>query len=218
MIYTKETAAQIANSLLQVKAIKLNNDEPFTWASGLRSPIYCDNRKTLSYPKIRTYIRQELAKAIMDKFGDVDVIAGVATAGIPQGALVAQELGLPFVYVRSSKKEHGMTNQIEGVLNKGQSVVVIEDLVSTGKSSINAVIALREAGAKVKGMAAIFSYGLPVANKNLKDAACPLVTLSDYNSLIKEAVENDFINDEDRDSLLNWKSDPQAWSDAVVNK
>jgi len=218
MIYTKETAAQIANSLLQVKAIKLNNDEPFTWASGLRSPIYCDNRKTLSYPKIRTYIRQELAKAIMDKFGDVDVIAGVATAGIPQGALVAQELGLPFVYVRSSKKEHGMTNQIEGVLNKGQSVVVIEDLVSTGKSSINAVIALREAGAKVKGMAAIFSYGLPVANKNLKDAACPLVTLSDYNSLIKEAVENDFINDEDRDSLLNWKSDPQAWSDAVVSK
>jgi len=218
MIYTKETAAQIANSLLQVKAIKLNNDEPFTWASGLRSPIYCDNRKTLSYPKIRTYIRQELAKAIMDKFGDVDVIAGVATAGIPQGALVAQELGLPFVYVRSSKKEHGMTNQIEGVLNKGQSVVVIEDLVSTGKSSINAVIALREAGAKVKGMAAIFSYGLPVASKNLKDAACPLVTLSDYNSLIKEAVENDFINDEDRDSLLNWKSDPQAWSDAVVNK
>jgi orotate phosphoribosyltransferase len=218
MIYTKETAAQIANSLLQVKAIKLNNDTPFTWASGLRSPIYCDNRKTLSYPKIRTYIRQELAKAIMDKFGDVDVIAGVATAGIPQGALVAQELGLPFVYVRSSKKEHGMTNQIEGVLNKGQSVVVIEDLVSTGKSSINAVIALREAGAKVKGMAAIFSYGLPVASKNLKDAACPLVTLSDYNSLIKEAVENDFINDKDRDSLLNWKSDPQAWSDAIVSK
>ena len=217
MIFNKETAAQVANSLLQIKAIKLNNDEPFTWASGLRSPIYCDNRKTLSYPKIRTYIRQELAKAITDKFGDVDVIAGVATAGIPQGALVAQELGLPFVYVRSSKKEHGMTNMIEGVLNKGQSVVVIEDLVSTGKSSINAVVALRDAGAKVKGMAAIFSYGLPIANKNLKDVACPLVTLSDYNSLIKEAVENSYINDGDRDSLLTWKSDPQAWSDAFTH-
>ncbi|MCK5666793.1 MAG: orotate phosphoribosyltransferase [Thiotrichaceae bacterium] len=217
MIFNKETAAQVANSLLQIKAIKLNNEEPFTWASGLRSPIYCDNRKSLSFPKIRTYIRQELAKAITDKFGDVDVIAGVATAGIPQGALVAQELGLPFVYVRSSKKEHGMTNMIEGVLNKGQSVVVIEDLVSTGKSSINAVVALREAGAKVKGMAAIFSYGLPIAIKNLKDAACPLVTLSDYNSLIKEAVENSYINDRDRDSLLTWKSDPQAWSDAVTS-
>lgn len=216
MIFNKETAAQVANSLLQIKAIKLNNKEPFTWASGLRSPIYCDNRKALSFPQIRTYIRQELAKAIHENFGDCDVIAGVATAGIPQGVLVAQELGLPFVYVRSSKKEHGMTNQIEGVLNKGQSVVVIEDLVSTGKSSINAVIALREAGAKVKGMVSIFTYGLPVADKNLKDAVCPLVTLSDYNTLIKEAVENNFISDNDKDSLLKWKSDPQAWSDSVT--
>lgn len=216
MIYNNDTAAHIANSLLQIKAIKLNNDEPFTWASGLHSPIYCDNRKALSYPKIRNFIRQELVKAIQDQFGDVDVIAGVATAGIPQGVLVAQELGLPFVYVRSSKKEHGMTNQIEGVLNKGQSVVVIEDLISTGKSSLNAVTALREAGAEVKGMAAIFTYGLKVAEKNFKDVSCSLVVLSDYSTLIKEAVEREFISAKNRDSLLKWSKDPQAWSDTVA--
>ena len=215
MIYNKDTAARIAGSLLQIKAIKLNVDQPFTWASGLRSPIYCDNRKALSFPKIRTYIRQELAKAIMEHFGNVDVIAGVATAGIPQGVLVAQELGVPFIYVRSSKKEHGMSNQIEGVLNKGQSVLVIEDLVSTGKRSLNAVSALREAGAEIKGMVSIFSYGLPVAEKNFKEANCTLVTLADYNSLIAEAIENNFISEKDHDSLMEWRADPQAWSDGV---
>jgi orotate phosphoribosyltransferase len=215
MVFRQDTAAQIATSLLQIKAIKLNNNEPFTWASGLRSPIYCDNRKALSFPQIRTYIRQEMVKAIQETYGDFDVVAGVATAGIPQGVLIAQELGLPFVYVRSAKKEHGMSNQIEGVLNKGQSVVVIEDLISTGKSSLNAVNALRESGAKVKGMTAIFSYDLDVAKKNFEESECPLVVLSDYNVMIKEAVENNYISESDKDSLLQWRMDPQAWSDTV---
>lgn len=214
MIYNPDTAGHIVSSLLQIKAIKLNNKEPFTWASGLRSPIYCDNRKALSYPKIRTYIRQELAKAINDEFGDIEVIAGVATAGIPQGALVAQELGLPFIYVRSSQKDHGLTNKIEGVLNKGQSVVIIEDLVSTGKSSLNAVTAIRDAGADVKGMAAIFTYDLPVAAKNFKEANCQLIALSDYNYLIKNAVEGEYISEKDEASLLEWRKDPKAWSEA----
>jgi len=213
MIFNNDSAAKVAGSLLQIKAIKLNNNSPFTWASGLHSPIYCDNRKALSFPKIRTYIRQELVRAIAEYFGDIEVIAGVATAGIPQGILVAQELGLPFVYVRSSKKEHGMTNQIEGVINEGQSVVVIEDLVSTGKSSLNAVHALREAKANVKGMAAIFTYGLAIAEKNFKEAECKLVTLSDYNALINEAVTNEYISANDEKSLLEWRKDPQAWSD-----
>ena len=214
MIYNPETAAQVVASLLQIKAIKLNNNEPFTWASGLRSPIYCDNRKALSFPKIRTYIRQELVKAIAEHYGDFDVVAGVATAGIPQGVLIAQELGLPFIYVRSSQKEHGLTNKIEGVLNKGQSVVVIEDLISTGKSSLNAVTAIRQAGGKVKGMAAIFTYGLQAAEDNFKNADCQLITLSSYDYLIKEAVESDYISNEDKESLLDWKKDPQAWSGA----
>jgi len=212
MIYNSETAAKVAASLLQIKAIKLNSNQPFTWASGLRSPIYCDNRKALSFPKIRTYIKQELVKAISVFFGEVEVIAGVATAGIPQGVLVAQDLGLPFVYVRSSKKEHGMTNQIEGVINEGQSVVVVEDLVSTGKSSLNAVHALRNAKANVKGMAAIFTYALDIADKNFKEAGCKLVTLSDYHALITEAVEKEYINPDDEASLIDWRKDPQAWS------
>ena len=215
MVYNKDTAAQTARSLLQIKAIKLNNSSPFLWASGLRSPIYCDNRKSLSYPHIRTYIRQELAKAINHQFGDVDVVAGVATAGIPQGALVAQELGLPFVYVRSAKKEHGMSNQIEGVLDANQSVVIIEDLVSTGKSSLNAVRAIKEAGAVVKGMAAIFSYGLKIAEKNFKEENCQLVVLSDFEALIKEAIESDFITEADQKSLLEWRKNPEAWSEFV---
>lgn len=213
MIYDNDTAAKVTISMLQIKAIKLNNNEPFTWASGLRSPIYCDNRKALSYPNIRTYIRQELVKAITETYGDIDVIAGVATAGIPQGVLVAQEMGLPFVYIRSSKKEHGMTNQIEGVINEGQSVVVLEDLVSTGKSSLNAVQALRDVKANVKGMAAIFTYGLPIADKKFEEAACKLVALADYNSLIKEAVANNYISGSDKMSLLEWRKDPKAWSD-----
>lgn len=212
MIFNTDTAERIAENLLQIKAIKLNNSNPFTWASGLKSPIYCDNRVTLSYPKIRTYIRQQLAKTISECFGDVDVIAGVATAGIPQGALVAQEMGLPFIYVRSSQKSHGMTNMIEGVLHSGQSVLVVEDLVSTGKSSLAAVDALEEAGASVKGMVSIFTYGLAIAEENFKKANCKLVSLSDYGQLIKTGLAGNSISEKDQDSLLEWREDPKAWS------
>lgn len=213
MIFKAETAERVAKNLLQIKAIKLNNSNPFTWASGLKSPIYCDNRIALSYPKIRTFIRQELVKSITEIFGDVDVIAGVATAGIPQGALVAQEMGLPFIYVRSAKKSHGMTNMIEGVLHSGQSVLVVEDLISTGKSSLAAVDALREAGANVKGMVSIFTYGLPIADENFKKAKCKLVSLSNYEYLVKTGIAENSISEKDQDSLLKWKEDPKAWSD-----
>jgi orotate phosphoribosyltransferase len=214
MITNQETAAKVAASLLKIKAIKLNGTNPFTWASGLRSPIYCDNRISLSYPDVRTYIKQEIAAVVKEHFGSVDVIAGVATAGIPQGALVAEELGLPFIYVRSEKKSHGMTNMIEGKVNEGQSVVVIEDLVSTGKSSLNAVFALREAGVAVAGMVSIFSYGLKVAEDNFVNAGCKLVSLSDYDNLIKQAAETNYIDQAQMKSLLEWRGNPQAWSDA----
>ncbi len=214
MIYNSDSAAKVAESLLQIKAIKLNNAEPFTWASGLKSPIYCDNRIALSFPKIRTYIRQQIVEAIEDKFGEVDVIAGVATAGIPQAALVAAAMGLPLIYVRPSGKKHGMTNKIEGVINPGQSVVVIEDLVSTGKSSLKAVDALRDAGASVKGMVAIFTYGLQKAAENFEKANCQLVTLSDYDNLVKIATEGNYISNSDLLPLMDWRKDPQAWSDA----
>ncbi len=212
MIFNPETAAQVAENLLQIKAIKLNNAKPFVWASGLHSPIYCDNRISLSYPKIRTFIRQEFVKAINEHFGTVDAIVGVATAGIPQGALVAQEMGLPFAYVRSSAKSHGMTNKIEGVLSSGQRVVVVEDLVSTGKSSLNAVDALNSINVEVKGMVSIFTYGLKVATENFEKANCKLVTLSSYEHLIKKAVDGSFISEDDRLSLMEWSEDPQAWS------
>ncbi|MEE4259176.1 MAG: orotate phosphoribosyltransferase [Bacteroidales bacterium] len=213
MVKNKETAALVAEHLLQIKAIKLNNSTPFIWASGLHSPIYCDNRIALSYPKVRNYIRQQLVNQIREEYGLVDVIAGVATAGIPQGILVAQEMGLPFIYVRSSKKAHGLANQIEGELREGQQVVVVEDLISTGKSSLNAVEAIREAGGNIKGMAAIFTYGLPMADKNFKEANCPLFALSSYEIMIKKAIEKEYISEKDKDSLLEWKKDPQAWSD-----
>ncbi len=213
MIYNTEIAAKVAESLLQIKAIKLNNNKPFTWASGLKSPIYCDNRIALSYPDIRTYICQKIVELIEDKFGKVDVIAGVATAGIPQAALVAAAMGLPLIYVRSSEKKHGMTNKIEGVIKPGQSVVVIEDLISTGKSSLNAVDAIRDAGANVKGMVAIFTYGLKKASDNFENANCKLVTLSDYENLVKLATENNYISDNDLGPLMEWRKDPQAWSD-----
>ena len=217
MVNNSETAALIAEHLLQIKAIKLNNSKPFIWASGLHSPIYCDNRIALSYPKVRNYIRQQLVEQIQESFGLADVIAGVATAGIPQGVLVAQEMGLPFIYIRSSKKSHGMTNQIEGELREGQNVVVIEDLISTGKSSLNAVDAIREAGGKVKGMAAIFTYGLTIADENFKKAACELIALSNYEIMIRKAFEMDYISGTDKDSLLEWKKDPQSWSDEHKN-
>jgi orotate phosphoribosyltransferase len=208
-----ETSEKVAEHLLQIKAVKLNISSPFTWASGLKSPIYCDNRKTLSYPVIRTYLRQEMVRMINIEFGAPDVIAGVATGGIALGALVAQEMGLPFVYVRSSAKEHGLGNTIEGVLDSGQSIVLIEDLVSTGKSSLSAVDAVRDAGSIVKGMVAIFTYGLPKAIDSFRKAQVPLVTLSDYDSLVRKALEHEFIEDSALDSLKLWKKDPQKWSD-----
>lgn len=208
-----ETAAQTAKFLLQLKAIKLNNDNPFTWASGRKSPIYCDNRITLSYPEIRTYIRQRFVDLINEQFGDIDVIAGVATGGIAQGALVAQELGKPFVYVRSEEKKHGLTNQIEGEIHSGQTVVVIEDLVSTGKSSLIAVHALRDKGCIVKGMAAIFTYGLDVAHQNFVDANVELHTLTNYDTLVQVAHEEDYIHESQMQSLAEWRENPEKWSD-----
>ncbi|MBR3828941.1 MAG: orotate phosphoribosyltransferase [Bacteroidales bacterium] len=207
-----ETAEQTSTFLLQVKAVKLNNDNPFTWASGRKSPIYCDNRVTLSYPEIRTYIRQRFVDVINENFGDVDVIAGVATGGIAQGALVAQELGKPFVYVRSEEKKHGLTNQIEGEIHSGQTVVVVEDLVSTGKSSLIAVHALREKGCIVKGMVAIFTYGLEVAAKNFADANVDLHTLTNYDTLVKVACDQEYIMEKDLESLKTWRQNPEQWS------
>lgn len=211
MIFNEETALTISDFLLQIKAIKLDITNPFTWASGLKSPIYCDNRITLSFPKIRTYIRQEFVKIINEEFGSVDVIAGVATGGIAQGALVAQELGLPFVYIRSSQKKHGLTNQIEGIVESGQSVIIVEDLISTGKSSLNAANALREAGCNIKGMVAIFTYDLTIAKENFEKADCKLITLSDYNFLIRKAVETNYINESDIQSLVRWRENPKKW-------
>ncbi|MCF0201351.1 MAG: orotate phosphoribosyltransferase [Bacteroidales bacterium] len=213
----EDSALILAQHLLQIKAVKLSPKEPFTWASGLKSPIYCDNRVTLSYPTVRTYIRQQFVELIMKQFGKPDVIAGVATGGIAQGALVAQELGLPFVYVRSEKKSHGMNNQIEGVINPGQSVIVIEDLVSTGKSSLLAVDALREAGAEVKGMVAIFTYQMQIAADNFAAKNCALHTLSDYETLIYKAVEEGYVTDGDLNSLNEWRLDQQAWSDRFTS-
>src|SRR5476651_2647026 len=181
MFNNTETEHKVAEFLLQIKAIKLQPDNPFTWASGWKSPIYCDNRITLSHPTVRTYIRQKLTQLIQEKFGAVGCIAGVATAGIPQGVLVAQELGLPFIYVRSKPKDHGTGNLIEGEVMQGKRVVVIEDLISTGKSSLQAVEALRKAGYQVAGLAAIFTYQFDVATENFKEAKCPFVTLSNYS-------------------------------------
>lgn len=212
MILNKDKALKVAEFLLQIKAVKLQPNDPFTWASGWSSPIYCDNRKTLSFPSIRTYIRQGYAEAILDHFGKPDVIAGVATGGIAQGALVAQELGIPFIYVRSSAKGHGLGNQIEGHFEKGQRVVVIEDLISTGGSSLVAVETLREAGCEVKGLVAIFTYGFEIALKNFADAECPFVTLTDYEHLIDQAVKLEYINESNVASLKKWKNDPAVWN------
>jgi orotate phosphoribosyltransferase len=211
MFDNSEIEQQVAEFLLQVKAIKLQPNNPFTWASGWKSPIYCDNRITLSHPTIRTYIRQQLTAMIQEVFGPVGCIAGVATAGIPQGVLVAQELGLPFIYVRAKPKEHGTGNLIEGDVVTGKRVVVIEDLISTGKSSLQAVEALRAAGYDIAGLAAIFSYGFDVAAENFKQANCPFVTLSNYNALIKYAGDNQHIADSDVEILKEWRESPSTW-------
>lgn len=211
MILNNDKALKVAEFLLQIKAIKLQPNQPFTWASGWNSPIYCDNRITLSYPNIRTFIRQSYSEAILEGFGKPDVIAGVATGGIPQGALIAQELGLPFIYVRSSAKEHGMGNQIEGHYEKGQKVVVIEDLISTGGSSIKAIQALKDGGLDVKGLIATFTYGFKVADENFKKAACPYITLTNYDFLVEEALKNNYISQNDLQSLREWKDQPENW-------
>ncbi len=205
MIYSKDIAYQTAELLLKIKAVKLSPKDPFTWASGIKSPIYCDNRVTLSFPEIRTFIRQNFVRAIEEQGFEPDLIAGVATGGIAQGALIAQELGLPFAYVRTSKKEHGLTNQIEGEVRAGQRVVVVEDLISTGGSSLGAVQALKEAGCQIKGMVAIFTYNLARAEQGFTNAGCPLVTLTDYDHLIQKAVENGYIQDDDVKILQEFK-------------
>ncbi len=212
MIFDKNTAKKTAELLLQIKAIKLQPDEPFTWASGWNSPIYCDNRVTLSYVMIRNFVRENLSKIISEKYGQPDVIAGVATGAIAIGVLVAQELGIPFIYVRPEPKKHGRQNQIEGFLDSGQNVLVVEDLISTGKSSLNAVKALKDAGARVIGMVAIFNYGFPVAEKNFKEAHIDLTTLSDYENLIEQALETNFISTKQVTTLKAWREDPGEWN------
>jgi len=211
MIFNKNTAKKTAELLLQIKAIKLQPNAPFTWASGWQSPIYCDNRITLSFISIRNFLRENLVKAIEENYGKPDVIAGVATGAIAIGVLVAQEMGLPFIYVRPEPKKHGRQNQIEGYLEKGQNVVVVEDLISTGKSSLNAVNALKEADANVKGMVAIFTYGFENAVKNFKEANVNLTCLSDYQNLLSQAVDTNYITEIDLETLNNWRLNPSNW-------
>jgi len=210
-IHMENTAKKIANYLLQIKAIKLQPSNPFTWASGWKSPIYCDNRKTLSFPEVRTYIRDSFASIVKKDFPNAELIAGVATGAIAHGALAADKLGLPFIYVRSEAKNHGLGNQIEGYYEKGQKVVVIEDLISTGGSSLNAVKALREAGCEVLGMVAIFTYGFKKAEDGFEGEKCKLLTLSNYNILIETAVEAGFIGLSEVETLKKWRVDPSVW-------
>jgi orotate phosphoribosyltransferase len=212
MILNKETAKKTAELLLQIKAIKLEPQEPFTWASGWKSPIYCDNRIILSYPVMRNYIREQFARQIEEKYGKPDVIAAVATGAIGIGMLVAEYLSLPFIYVRPEAKGHGRKNQIEGNLEEGQTVVVVEDLISTGNSSLNAVKALKEAGAQVKGMFAIFTYGFDVSTTNFTEANVELHTLSDYENLIETAQHTNYINTEEAGILRKWREQPDNWT------
>ena len=205
------TQKQFAEKLLQIKALQINLQNPYTWASGWRSPVYCDNRKTLSYPHVRDFVKSEMANMVFEHFPDAEVIAGVATAGIPHGALVSDLLKLPFIYVRSKPKEHGMGNQIEGVLEAGQKVVVIEDLVSTGKSSLQVVDVLRELGAEVIGMCALFTYGFPAAAAAFDKASLPLYTVSDYEALMEVAEEKGLIKADEKQTLASWRLDPATW-------
>ena len=201
-----------AEKLLKVKAIKLQPSNPFTWASGWKSPFYCDNRKTLSYPTLRNFVKVEISRIILEKFGQVDAIAGVATGAIAQGALVAEELNLPFVYVRSSPKDHGLENLIEGELRPGMKVVVIEDLISTGGSSLKAVEAIRRDGCEVIGMVASYTYGFPVAIEAFKNAKVNLVTLTNFEAVLEVAVKTGYINEEDIALLDSWRQDPAHWT------
>jgi orotate phosphoribosyltransferase len=204
---------KVAESLLRIKAIQLAPETPFTWASGLRSPIYCDNRMALSHPAVRTHIRQQLCAIVEQVHGKPDMIAGVATGGIAWGAYVAHELGLPFCYVRGEAKGHGKGNRVEGDLGNASNVVVIEDLISTGKSSLSAVEALRDKGLEVKGMVAIFTYGFDLASRNFEAAGCPLETLSDYPTLIAEAEQREYLTPAQAEALISWREDMAAWSE-----
>ena len=207
----KALEKSIAEKLLQVKAVKLQPRNPFTWASGWKSPIYCDNRKTLSYTSIRTYIKLEIARLVQEIHPDVEVIAGVATGAIAQGALVADALGLPFIYIRPTPKGHGLENLIEGDLRPGQKVVVIEDLISTGGSSLKACEAIRKDGSEVLGMIAIFTYGFPVAEEAFKKAKVKLTTLSNYDAVLNEALATKYINEDDIETLKQWRLNPADW-------
>ncbi len=211
MIQNKDSARKIADFLLQIKAIKLQPDKPFVWSSGIKSPIYCDNRKTLSYPKIRTYLRQQFTSAIQEQYGKPDVIAGIATGGIAHGALVAQDMGLPFVYVRSEAKSHGTEKLIEGEIEAGQSVVLIEDLISTGGSSLKAAEALKKEKCLVKGIVSIFNYNLGIAEENFKKAKVNVTSLCDYNTLIERALESNYITEKDLKPLQEWVKNPEGW-------
>ncbi len=205
-------ATLTAAKLLKIKALKLQPNDPFTWASGWKSPIYCDNRKTLSYPDVRNFIKIQMARIILEKYPDTDAIAGVATGAIAQGALVAQELNLPFVYIRASKKDHGMENLVEGDLQAGQKVVVIEDLISTGGSSLKAVEAIRTSGCEVLGMVAIFTYGFPVATNQFEVAKVELTTLSNYQAVLNLASETNYIKASDITTLQKWSQNPAEWN------
>ena len=212
MITDIDNATKIAEFLLQIKAVKLQPNDPFTWSSGWKSPIYCDNRKILSYPVIRTFVRQSYTEAILEKYGKPDIIAGVATGGIAHGALVAQELGIPFIYVRSSAKGHGLENLIEGDYEKDHSVVVVEDLISTGGSSLKAVEALKQGGLNVKGVVAVFSYGFDVAEIAFENAGCSYAVLSNYEILIEKALDQGAISKHDIESLREWRIAPDKWN------
>ncbi len=207
----ENTAKQIANYLMQINAIKLEPQNHFTWASGWFSPIYCDNRKTLSYPAIRTFIRDAFVENAKTNFGEFDVVVGVATGGIAHGALVAEAINKPFAYVRSTSKGHGLGNQIEGVVSTEQKVLVIEDLISTGGSSLKAVDALREAGCDVVGMIAIFTYDFQIAKNKFKEKQVKCYTLSNYNALIDAATESGYIQNSDVETLKAWRQDPGNW-------
>lgn len=210
-IFDPKIASAVAQSLLQIEAIRLQPHKPFTWASGWKSPIYCDNRLSLSYPSVRSVIKQSLQHAIEDNFPSIEAVAGVATAGIPQGALLADAMNLPFLYVRSSPKGHGMENMIEGKVTPGQKVVVVEDLVSTGGSSLKAVSDLQAAGFEVLGMIAIFTYGFDIANENFKKAGVELICLSDYASMLPHAIEKNYIDPNTLASLEAWRKNPGDW-------
>ena len=212
MIFDSNTAKKTAELLLQINAIKLNSKNPFTWASGWKSPIYCDNRLILSHPKIRIYVREQISKQIIELFGKPDVIAGVATGAIGMGMLVADILNLPFIYVRPESKKHGRKNQIEGGFEKNQNVVVIEDLISTGKSSIAAVNALRESQLKVKGMISIFTYGFEISKSNFNENKIEFNSLSSYEVLLEQALNTNYINEKEFQTLSDWRDNPENWN------